>query len=452
MKKKTLLNFLMVLIILLIGFSGFMAVKNIKGGSKEVTETIVAEAVTEGQLEKTENSEETKTVIPLYVHEKTGIVTVERKGIAYEVDELSVVRTGDIYQTKVGSEISFAENSKNVVTLGANTTVKITDAETLAMELVEGEIFADHRNTEKAMAITAEGTTFTPIGTTYAVTAYKSAATVYVYSGKISATSDKMAESVIAEEGNAINVVTKENGDVTAHSANFSVTGINDWQISKLQKCEIDETFYFEQADLTKVVDNRVAEKAAAQQAQILLEQQAKDELANEQKEYDEAYQQYLENSENGAKTEVDEDGNIDVTAPTKYITLEIRCDTILNNMGDLTPGKEGYVPSSGTILAKTKISFTDGESAFDVLKRACKLAGIQIEYSWTPMYNSYYVEGINNLYEFDCGAESGWMYKVNGWFPNYGSSSYILEDGDVMVWTYTCKGLGADVGGSVYG
>ena len=49
MKKKTLLNFLMVLIILLIGFSGFMAVKNIKGGSKEVTETIVAEKVTEGQ-------------------------------------------------------------------------------------------------------------------------------------------------------------------------------------------------------------------------------------------------------------------------------------------------------------------------------------------------------------------------------------------------------------------
>ena len=33
-------------------------------------------------------------------------------------------------------------------------------------------------------------------------------------------------------------------------------------------------------------------------------------------------------------------------------------------------------------------------------------------------MYNSYYVEGIGNLYEFDCGSESGWMYKVNGWFP----------------------------------
>ncbi len=43
-------------------------------------------------------------------------------------------------------------------------------------------------------------------------------------------------------------------------------------------------------------------------------------------------------------------------------------------------------------------------------------------------MYNSYYVEGIGNLYEFDCGKESGWMYKVNGRFPNYGCSSYTPE------------------------
>ena len=58
-------------------------------------------------------------------------------------------------------------------------------------------------------------------------------------------------------------------------------------------------------------------------------------------------------------------------------------------------------------------------------------------------MYNSYYVEGIGNLYEFDCGSESGWMYKVNGWFPNYGCSSYTLSDGDVIVWCYTCNGRG---------
>ena len=131
--------------------------------------------------------------------------------------------------------------------------------------------------------------------------------------------------------------------------------------------------------------------------------------------------------------------------------TIEIRCDTILNNMGNLTSGKEGYVPKNGTILRTTTVGFNDGETVFDVLKRICDSKGIQIEFSYTPMYGSNYVEGINHLYEFDCGSQSGWMYKVNGWFPNYGSSSYKLKDGDVIVWCYTCNGLGEDVGGGVY-
>lgn len=127
--------------------------------------------------------------------------------------------------------------------------------------------------------------------------------------------------------------------------------------------------------------------------------------------------------------------------------TIEIRCDTILNNMKDLTPGLDVYVPDNGTILAATTVSFTTGETVFDVLNRICNERNIQIEYSYTPLYSSYYIEGINHLYEFDCGQQSGWMYKVNGWFPNYGCSSYKLEGGETIVWAYTCKGLGTDIG-----
>ena len=127
--------------------------------------------------------------------------------------------------------------------------------------------------------------------------------------------------------------------------------------------------------------------------------------------------------------------------------TIEIRCDTILNNMKDLTPGLDVYVPDNGTILAATTVSFTAGETVFDVLNRICNERNIQIEYSYTPLYGSYYIEGINHLYEFDCGKQSGWMYKVNGWFPNYGCSSYKLEGGETIVCAYTCKGLGTDIG-----
>ena len=110
-------------------------------------------------------------------------------------------------------------------------------------------------------------------------------------------------------------------------------------------------------------------------------------------------------------------------------------------------PPKQGIVPADGTILSTTTVTFSEGESVFDVLQRVCRDNGIHMEYSWTPMYNSAYVEGIANLYEFDVGSLSGWMYKVNGWFPNYGCSRYQLKDGDTVCWVYTCD-LGYDVGG----
>lgn len=127
--------------------------------------------------------------------------------------------------------------------------------------------------------------------------------------------------------------------------------------------------------------------------------------------------------------------------------TITIRCDTILGNADKLEPSKAPYVPRDGEILPVITVEFAPGETVFEVLNRVCEAANLQIEYSWTPLYDSYYVEGINHLYEFDCGFESGWMYKVNGWFPNYGCSAYKLQGGEEIVWCYTCTGLGTDVG-----
>lgn len=97
--------------------------------------------------------------------------------------------------------------------------------------------------------------------------------------------------------------------------------------------------------------------------------------------------------------------------------------------------------------MPSTTVTFSEGESVFDVLQRVCQDNKIHMESVWTPMYNSAYVEGIHNLYEFDVGSLSGWMYSVNGWFPNYGCSRYALQNGDVVNWVYTCD-LGYDVGG----
>ena len=51
-------------------------------------------------------------------------------------------------------------------------------------------------------------------------------------------------------------------------------------------------------------------------------------------------------------------------------------------------------------------------------------------------------------LGEFDYTLQSGWMYSVNGHYPNVGMGDYPLEDGDVVRVSFTLCGLGADIGG----
>jgi len=127
--------------------------------------------------------------------------------------------------------------------------------------------------------------------------------------------------------------------------------------------------------------------------------------------------------------------------------TFSISCAAINDNLSWLDPDKKELVPADGWLLKPTQVTFYEGESVFNVLLRTCKQQGIHMEYKNTPIYNSAYIEGIGNLYEFDCGELSGWMYEVNDWFPNYGCSRYQLQDGDSVSFVYTCD-LGVDVGG----
>ncbi len=139
---------------------------------------------------------------------------------------------------------------------------------------------------------------------------------------------------------------------------------------------------------------------------------------------------------------------NAEINEQNQYTcTFSVECSTILNNLDELNPEKFDVLPADGIIFPATEVVFYEGESVYDVLQRICRENNIHMEASWTPMYNSAYVEGIHNLYEFDCGNLSGWMYRVDGWYPNYGCSRYQLKDGETVEWRYTCD-LGNDVGG----
>lgn len=139
------------------------------------------------------------------------------------------------------------------------------------------------------------------------------------------------------------------------------------------------------------------------------------------------------------------ENQEIDTTKEGTCI-LSVECSTILDHMESLTKTKTEIVPADGVIFGPTEVTFYQGESVFDVLQREMQANEIQMEFAWTPLYDSNYVEGIANLYEFDCGELSGWMFCVNDWYPNYGASRYLVSEGDVIEWHYTCD-IGEDLG-----
>lgn len=140
--------------------------------------------------------------------------------------------------------------------------------------------------------------------------------------------------------------------------------------------------------------------------------------------------------------------------APTQTIeqeknvcTLLVKCDTILMNIDNLKEEKRKLVPENGIIFDEKEVEFIPGESVFDVLKREMQSNKIHMEFNESPVYKTAYIEGIGNIYEFDCGDLSGWMYMVNGKSQAMGCSQYIVKVNDHIEWMYTCD-MGRDLRG----
>lgn len=200
------------------------------------------------------------------------------------------------------------------------------------------------------------------------------------------------------------------------------------------------ETKVTENKNDSKIIDTKPIEKKKKERPKLVIKETSTDEEKD----------QYLTDPIPEGKPKPVEPQEAKINDRELTCTLSISCSTILDNMEDLDPEKVELIPEDGVIFAAKEVVFKEGESVFDVLKRETKENKIHMEFEDTPMYNSAYIEGIHNLYEFDCGNLSGWMYKVNDWFPNYGCSRYQLKDGDVVEWVYTCD-LGRDVGGDVF-
>lgn len=117
-------------------------------------------------------------------------------------------------------------------------------------------------------------------------------------------------------------------------------------------------------------------------------------------------------------------------------VTITIRCDTVPDKSAE-------HIPDDGIILDVSTFEIEEGDTVYDVLSEAAAKNKIHLETSGSA--DSAYVEGISNIYEFDFGDLSGWMYFVNGESPSVSCGEYVLSDDDEIRWLYTCD-IGKDL------
>ncbi len=209
------------------------------------------------------------------------------------------------------------------------------------------------------------------------------------------------------------------------------------------EKDVISEVQSEEKTEIEEIEEEKITEPSANETEEEGDEAPSDDSLKEETKKQEEPPREN-NRTEEAQKTEVKEADNDNGQLTC---TLSVRCDTLLKNIDKMSPEKAAIVPANGIIFNEQKVVFYEGESVFNVLKREMRSNKIHMEFENAPIYGSAYIEAIGNLYEFDCGELSGWMYRVNGVYPNYGCSKYVLHDGDRVEWIYTCD-LGRDIGG----
>ncbi len=122
-------------------------------------------------------------------------------------------------------------------------------------------------------------------------------------------------------------------------------------------------------------------------------------------------------------------------TDPIGQATLSIRCDKVA--------GKAPHIPVDGVILPETALPIAAGDTVYTILTDAARAHGFHMEASGAS--GMIYINSIGNIYEFDFGDLSGWVYLVNGESASVGCDQYVLKPGDQVAFHYTLD-LGRDI------
>lgn len=114
-----------------------------------------------------------------------------------------------------------------------------------------------------------------------------------------------------------------------------------------------------------------------------------------------------------------------DIAEDGAYVTFRVDCSAVADKSTEL--------PEDG-IMLEGRYALAAKDTVFDVADRALRHEGLAFDYSGG---RSVYIQGIGGLEELDYGAQSGWIYTVNGEFPDIGCGEYRPESGDEIAFVY---------------
>ena len=121
-------------------------------------------------------------------------------------------------------------------------------------------------------------------------------------------------------------------------------------------------------------------------------------------------------------------------TKPEDPDKTEISVSFVL--IGDTVHGKDGEHTGDVTWIAAKTYKLKQGATAQDLFEKALGDAGLDYEMSGNSYVSSITNEDGTVLRELSNGPYSGWMYTINGVYPDY-MSAVTLKDGDVMQFHY---------------
>jgi uncharacterized membrane protein YgcG len=387
----------------------------------------------------------------LSVSDKTGSVSVERAGLSHVLDKGSTLQDGDKIETQEGASATIDLSGAGSFTLSENATVVVHVSDAVSLEVTDGDVYID--STLAGLSVTMPVGSVSSDDMVCAVSVPgQENAQVQVLHGNVTCPGDTSAS-----EKTTADLYTGDKVETGALAAK----DLSDFAIEQaLDSLANGRELCFAKARLAKVQDERAqAKKASGSAAKAKTENAEKAEDAKDSEDETSSASSSESSQSSGKSTSSSSQSksgkssgskssskSTGKTTKKKYVTIEIRCDTILDNLDALADGKEKYVASDGTILAKTKVQIATGDTVFDVLKAVCKKYDIALEYASSATYSGTFVDSINHLASGDCGDTSGWIYKVNGYTPNYACDKYKLKNNDSILWGYTCKDYGADV------